>query len=69
MKRLRNIHPGEVLLEEFLKPMNLPWACDRRAAAPHQRDRPRQAGNHCGHCDLAGAAFRHFGAVLDEPSG
>ena len=23
MKRLRNIHPGEVLLEEFLKPMNL----------------------------------------------
>ena len=23
MKRLRNIHPGEVLLEEFLKPMDL----------------------------------------------
>ena len=23
MKRLRNIHPGEVLLEEFLKPMAL----------------------------------------------
>ena len=23
MKRLRNIHPGEVLLEEFLKPMEL----------------------------------------------
>ncbi len=23
MKRLPNIHPGEVLLEEFLKPMNL----------------------------------------------
>lgn len=23
MKRLRNVHPGEVLLEEFLKPMNL----------------------------------------------
>ncbi len=23
MKRLRNVHPGEVLLEEFLKPMDL----------------------------------------------
>ncbi|MDZ4792870.1 MAG: HigA family addiction module antitoxin [Bacteroidota bacterium] len=23
MKRLKNIHPGEVLLEEFLKPMGL----------------------------------------------
>lgn len=23
MKRLPNIHPGEVLLEEFLKPMNI----------------------------------------------
>ncbi len=23
MKRLLNIHPGEVLLEEFLKPMNI----------------------------------------------
>ena len=23
MKKLRNIHPGEVLLEEFLKPMEL----------------------------------------------
>ena len=23
MKRLRNIHPGEVLFEEFLKPNNL----------------------------------------------
>lgn len=23
MKRLRNIHPGEVLLEEFLKPMDI----------------------------------------------
>ena len=23
MKRLLNIHPGEILLEEFLKPMNL----------------------------------------------
>ena len=23
MKRLRNIHPGEILLEEFLKPMQI----------------------------------------------
>jgi antitoxin HigA-1 len=23
MKRLRNIHPGEILLEEFMKPMNI----------------------------------------------
>ena len=23
MKRLRNVHPGEVLLEEFLKPMGI----------------------------------------------
>lgn len=23
MKKLKNIHPGEILLEEFLKPMNI----------------------------------------------
>ncbi len=23
MKRLRNIHPGEILMEEFLKPLNM----------------------------------------------
>jgi hypothetical protein len=25
MKRLRNIHPGEILLEEFLKPSRPGW--------------------------------------------
>ena len=40
---LPNPHPGEILLEEFLKPMELSQtalaARDRRAAAAHQRDR------------------------------
>lgn len=38
-KTLRNIHPGEVLLEEFLKPMEISQnalARGRRAAAAHK---------------------------------
>lgn len=39
MAKLKNIHPGEILLEEFLIPMGMPecaGACDQRAAAPDQ---------------------------------
>jgi antitoxin HigA-1 len=38
-KTLPNIHTGEILLEEFLLPMNVSQnalARDRRAAAAHQ---------------------------------
>ena len=41
-------HPGEILAEEFVKPMGLTErpGRSRRAAAPHQRDRPGQARHH-----------------------
>jgi len=38
MKRLRNVHPGEVLLEEFLVPMNLSQnALAREIGVPPRR--------------------------------
>ncbi|MGH8756042.1 MAG: HigA family addiction module antitoxin [Burkholderiales bacterium] len=38
MKRLRNIHPGEVLLEEFLKPKNISQnALARATGVPPRR--------------------------------
>lgn len=38
MKRLRNIHPGEVLLEEFLKPMDVSQnALAREIGVPPRR--------------------------------
>jgi addiction module HigA family antidote len=38
MKRLPNIHPGEILLEEFLKPMNISQnALGRAVSVPPRR--------------------------------
>lgn len=38
MKRLRNIHPGEILLEEFLKPMEISQnALAREIGVPPRR--------------------------------
>ncbi len=44
-KKLPNIHAGEILLEEFLLPMNVSenaLARHRRATGAHQRNRARQ---------------------------
>jgi hypothetical protein len=36
MAKMPNITPGEILLEEFLKPYNISaYIAQRRAAAPH----------------------------------
>jgi hypothetical protein len=65
------VHPGEILLEEFLKPLTVsqyqlakksgsrPGGSTRCARpAPHQR----------GHCAAPGPFLRHVGAVLDQPA-
>jgi len=62
MRRLRNIHPGEVLLQEFLIPMNL----DATALAHEMRiDRRRIAAITRGKCrvtaDTAIRLARRFG--------
>jgi hypothetical protein len=47
--KLAPVHPGEVLLEEFLEPTGLSQyrlAKDVSVAATYQRDRARQAGRH-----------------------
>ena len=50
MKKLPNIHPGEVLLEEFLKPPGDQSKRTRtrrsRSTTPDQRNRTRQAQRH-----------------------
>jgi len=38
MERLRNIHPGEILLEEFMKPMGLSrYALSKAIGVPAMR--------------------------------
>jgi len=49
-KKLPPIHPGEILLEEFLAPMGISqYRLAKALAVPpeaNQRDRSRQAGDH-----------------------
>ena len=62
MKRLRNIHPGEVLLEEFLKPMNLSQnALGRAIDVPPRRINEIVLGKRGITADTAIRLARHFG--------
>jgi addiction module HigA family antidote len=62
MKRLRNIHPGEVLLEEFLKPMNLSQnAIARAIGVPPRRINEIVLGKRGITADTAIRLARHFG--------
>jgi len=62
MKRLRNIHPGEVLLEEFLKPMNLSQnALGRALGVPPRRINEIILGKRGITADTAIRLARHFG--------
>ena len=62
MKRLRNIHPGEVLLEEFLKPMNLSQnALGRAIGVPPRRINEIVLGKRGITADTAIRLARHFG--------
>ncbi len=62
MKRLRNIHPGEVLLEEFLKPMDLSQnAVARAIAVPPRRINEIVLGKRGITADTAIRLAKHFG--------
>lgn len=62
MKRLRNIHPGEVLLEEFLKPMYLSQnAIARAIGVPPRRINEIVLGKRGITADTAIRLAKHFG--------
>ena len=62
MKRLRNIHPGEVLLEEFLEPVNLSQnALGRAIGVPPRRINEIVLGKRGITADTAIRLARHFG--------
>ena len=67
--KLAPVHPGEVVLEEFLEPMQLSQpvpACQghQRPASKDQRDRPRQAGRQRRHGPATRALLRHDSALV-----
>jgi len=62
MKRLRNIHPGEILLEEFLKPMELSQnALARTIGVPPRRINEIVLGKRGITADTAIRLAKHFG--------
>jgi addiction module HigA family antidote len=62
MKRLRNIHPGEVLLEEFLVPMEVSQnALARAAGVPPRRINEIVLGKRGVSADTAVRLARVFG--------
>ncbi|MGH8711639.1 MAG: HigA family addiction module antitoxin [Burkholderiales bacterium] len=62
MKRLRNIHPGEVLLEEFLKPNNISQnALARAVGVPPRRINEIVLGKRGITADTAIRVAKHFG--------
>lgn len=62
MKKLRNVHPGEVLFEEFLKPMNLSQnALARAIGVPPRRINEIVLGKRAITADTALRLARAFG--------
>lgn len=62
MKRLRNIHPGEVLLKEFLEPMDLSQnALARTIGVPPRRINEIVLGKRSITADTAIRLAKHFG--------
>ena len=62
MKKLRNIHPGEVLLEEFLKPQELSQnALARDIGVPPRRINEIVLAKRGISADTAIRLARHFG--------
>ena len=62
MKRLRNVHPGEVLMEEFLVPMNLSQnALAREIGVPPRRVNEIVLGKRGISADTAIRLARFFG--------
>ena len=72
-KLLDEIHPGEVLLEDFMKPLNI---SARKLSAdidvspqPHQRCGQRPAAHYRRHGIALGPVFRHGAPFLAQPPG
>ena len=62
MERLRNIHPGEVLLEEFMKPMSLSrYALSKAICVPSMRIGQICAAKRSVSADTALRLARFFG--------
>ncbi|MGA7986665.1 MAG: HigA family addiction module antitoxin [Burkholderiales bacterium] len=62
MKKLRNVHPGEVLLEEFLLPMGTSQnALARAIGVPPRRINEIVLGKRAVTADTAIRLARHFG--------
>ena len=65
MAKLKNIHPGEILLEEFLAPMDISQnALARGIAVPPRRVNEIVLGKRAITADTA-SLFWHLRAVLD----
>lgn len=72
-KRLKPVHPGEILREEFMKPLGLSMnklALDfARAGHPYRGDCPRAPRHLDRYGPAPGALFQHHAGFLDEPPG
>src|ERR1700709_2472500 len=61
-KKLKNIHPGEVLLEEFLRPLNVtPYRLSKDTAIPQTRISEIIKGNRRITADTALRLSKYFG--------
>ncbi len=64
MKRLRNIHPGEILLEEFLKPMQISaYRLSKDTGIPQTRVSAIIKGTRSVTADTALRFARYFGTT------
>lgn len=62
MKRIRNIHPGEVLMEEFLKPMGVSaYRLSKDTGIPQTRISAIVKGNRAITADTALRLSKYFG--------
>jgi antitoxin HigA-1 len=62
MKRLKNIHPGQVLLEEFLKPMGVSaYKLSKDTGIPQTRISAIIKGNRAVTADTALRLSKYFG--------
>ncbi len=68
-EQLPPIHPGEILREDFMKPLGLSMnrlALDLHVPDTHCRDCARAAGHHSRYGPATGSLFQHQRALLAE---
>jgi addiction module HigA family antidote len=64
MKRIKNIHPGEILMEEFLKPMGLSaYKLSKDTGIPQTRISAILKGNRSVTADTALRLSKYFGTT------